>query len=125
MTPFAAIRAVDLEEKLALFDEPWQPKIVARVNDTLVKLVKFQGDFVWHQHEHEDELFLVVRGRFTLKLRDGDVVVKAGQFVNVPHGVEHCPCAAEECCVLLIEPATTLNTGDVRSDRTVEHLERI
>jgi mannose-6-phosphate isomerase-like protein (cupin superfamily) len=105
--------------------EPWQPKIVGQVNDMHVKLVKLDGEFIWHRHENEDELFLVVRGRFTMKLRDGDVVVETGQFVIVPRGVEHCPCAAEECSVLLLEPATTLNTGDVRNERTVERLDRI
>lgn len=119
------IEVVDIAGKLALFSESWQPKIVGQVNDTLVKLVKFTGDFVWHHHEHEDELFFVVRGRFTMKLRDGDVVIEAGQFITIPHGVEHCPCAAEECSVLLLEPATTLNTGNVRNERTLERLDRL
>jgi mannose-6-phosphate isomerase-like protein (cupin superfamily) len=119
------IEVVDIEEKLAQFSAPWQPKIVGQVNDTLVKLVKLQGDFVWHHHDREDELFFVVRGRFTMKLRDGDVVIEAGQFITIPHGVEHCPCAAEECCVMLLEPATTLNTGNVRNERTLERLERL
>jgi mannose-6-phosphate isomerase-like protein (cupin superfamily) len=119
------IEVVDLEEKLSLFSESWQPKIVGQVNDTLVKLVKFTGDFVWHHHDHEDELFFVVRGRFTMKLHEGDVVIEAGQFITIPHGIEHCPCAAEECCVMLLEPATTLNTGNVRNERTLERLERL
>jgi len=119
------IEVVDIEQKLAQFSAPWQPKIVGQVNDTLVKLVKFQGDFVWHHHEREDELFLVVRGRFTMKLREGDVVIEAGQFITIPHGIEHCPCAAEECCVMLLEPSTTLNTGNVRNERTRDTLDRI
>jgi len=119
------IDKVNVTDKLARFSEHWSPKIVGEVNDALVKLVKFQGDFVWHHHEREDELFFVVRGRFTMKLRDGDVAVEAGQFVVVPRGVEHCPYAAEECCVMLLEPATTLNTGNVKNERTVERLDRL
>jgi mannose-6-phosphate isomerase-like protein (cupin superfamily) len=116
---------VNLKEKLALFDEQWQPKIVGELNGQMVKLVKFQGPFVWHHHETEDELFLVVSGRFRMEFRDRDVWLEAGEFIVVPHGVEHRPVAEEETHVLLFEPASTLNTGNVTDERTVAQLERI
>ncbi|HEY7369600.1 MAG TPA: cupin domain-containing protein [Thermoanaerobaculia bacterium] len=116
---------VNLDEKFALFTEHWSPKIVGEVNDHLVKLVRFQGDFLWHSHENEDEMFLVVKGRFTMRYRDRDVEVRAGEFVIVPRGVEHMPVSPEECWVMLIEPGTTLNTGNVRSERTRERLAKI
>ena len=116
---------VTLSEKFAQFTEHWSPKIVGEVNDSYVKLVKFQGEFVWHHHEHEDELFLVVAGVFTMRLRDGDVELKAGDFYIVPRGVEHCPVAAQEAQVLLLEPKSTLNTGNVQNERTLPVLERI
>src|SRR5262249_8560547 len=103
---------VNLGQKFSLFSEHWQPKIVGSVNDTLVKVVKFQGDFVWHHHESEDELFLVVKGRMRMGLRTGDVELGEGELFIVPKGVEHKPFAQEECWVVLIEPATTLNTGN-------------
>jgi mannose-6-phosphate isomerase-like protein (cupin superfamily) len=90
-----------------------------------VKLVKLQGEFVWHRHEREDELFLVVKGRITIRFRDGDVRLEENEFLIVPRGVEHMPVSEEEACVLLFEPQTTLNTGDVKSERTVAKLERI
>jgi mannose-6-phosphate isomerase-like protein (cupin superfamily) len=116
---------VNLKEKLALFSEHWQPKVVAELNGQQVKLVKFVGPFVWHQHETEDEMFLVVAGRFRMEFRDRAVWLEAGEFIVVPHGVEHRPVADEEAAVLLFEPATTLNTGNVTSARTVAELERI
>jgi mannose-6-phosphate isomerase-like protein (cupin superfamily) len=116
---------VNLKEKLALFDEQWQPKIVGELNGQMVKLVKFQGPFVWHHHETEDELFLVVSGRFRMEFRDRDVWLEAGEFIVVPHGVEHRPVAEEETHVLLFEPASTLNTGNVTDEMTVAQLERI
>ena len=116
---------VNLAEKFARFAERWEPKIVGELNGQQVKLVKFLGPFVWHHHDAEDELFLVVRGRFRMEYRDRHVWVEAGEFVIVPRGVEHRPVAEEEVHVLLFEPATTLNTGNVRSERTVETLERI
>jgi mannose-6-phosphate isomerase-like protein (cupin superfamily) len=119
------IQKVNLRQKLALFSEHWQPKIVGEVNDCLVKVVKFEGEFVWHQHEREDELFLVVAGRMTMRFRDGDVELGEGEMIVVPRGVEHMPVAAKEAHVVLVEPKTTLNTGDVRNERTVERLERI
>ena len=116
---------VNLLQKFSLFHEHWKPKIVGDVNDHLIKVVKFKGDFVWHSHEHEDELFLVVRGRMRMGLRTGDVELSEGELFIVPKGTEHRPVADEECWVVLMEPRTTLNTGDVRNERTVEVLERI
>jgi mannose-6-phosphate isomerase-like protein (cupin superfamily) len=123
------IDKVNLAQKFALITEPWSPKIAGEVNDALVKLVKFQGDFVWHHHEHEDEMFLVVQGRMAIQLRERgserEVVVGAGEFIIVPRGVEHRPTTAEECWVLLFEPKTTLNTGNVVNERTLEKLGRV
>jgi mannose-6-phosphate isomerase-like protein (cupin superfamily) len=116
---------VSLAEKFSKFSEQWSPKIVGELNDSYVKLVKFQGEFVWHKHDLEDELFLVVKGSFTMRLRTGDIEVRAGEFCIVPRGTEHCPFAAEEAQVMLLEPKTTLNTGDVRSERTREKLDRL
>lgn len=116
---------VNLAEKLSRFQEHWQPKIVGELNGQQVKLVKFQGEFVWHKHDHEDELFLVVKGRFRMEFRERQVWLEAGEFLIVPRGVEHRPVAEEEAHVLLFEPASTLNTGNVRNERTVERLERI
>ena len=116
---------VNLTEKLDSFTEHWKPKIVGELNGQMVKLVKFQGEFVWHKHDAEDELFLTVRGRFRMEFRDRNVWLEPGEFLIVPRGVEHRPVADEEAEVLLFEPASTLNTGDVRNERTVEQLERI
>ena len=113
------IERVNLREKLSLFDTHWDPKIVGELNGQHVKLVKFQGEFVWHHHDHEDELFLVVKGRFTMEFRDQHVPLEEGEFLIVPRGVEHRPVAQDEVHVLLFEPATTLNTGNVVSERTV------
>jgi len=121
----AAIDKVNLAEKFARFSEHWKPKIVGEVNDFQVKLVKVKGEFVWHHHEREDELFLVVKGTLRMKLRDREVRVGEGEFIVIPRGVEHLPVADEEVHLVLLEPATTLNTGNVRSDRTVPELERI
>lgn len=116
---------VNIAEKLAQFDERWSPKIVGQVNDFHVKLVKLEGEFVWHHHEEEDELFLVVSGSMVIKFRDRDVRLDEGEFLIVPRGVEHKPVAEREAHVLLLEPASTLNTGNVRSERTVEKPERL
>jgi mannose-6-phosphate isomerase-like protein (cupin superfamily) len=116
---------VNLSDKLARFTAHWQPKIVGELNGQHVKLAKFQGSFVWHSHEHEDELFLVVRGRFRMELRDGDIELGQGEFLIVPRGVEHRPVADEEVEVLLFEPAGTLNTGNVRNERTIDQLEQL
>lgn len=119
------LEKIDLADKLARIPDQWHPRIVAELNGQLVKLVKFQGPFVWHHHEHEDELFLVVRGRFRMELRDGVVDLGPGELIVVPRGVEHRPVADEAAEVLLFEPATTLNTGNVRDERTLDELERI
>lgn len=116
---------INLGEKFSLFSEHWKPKIVGELNGQLVKLVKFLGPFEWHHHDNEDELFLVVKGRFTMELRDRPIDLEEGEFLIVPRGVEHRPVAGEEVHVLLFEPASTLNTGNVRSERTVEALDRI
>jgi len=118
------VEKVNLANKFARFQEYWQPKIAGGLNDSYVKLVKFKGEFVWHHHEAEDELFLVVKGQMTIKFRDGDLTVNEGEFVIVPKGVEHMPVAKEEVWVILLEPKSTLNTGNVRNERTRENLER-
>ena len=119
------IAVVNIAEKLGRFKEQWQPKIVGELNDSYVKLVKFQGEFVWHLHEAEDELFLVVKGALRMRLRDRDLTVRPGEFIIIPRGVEHLPVAEEETHVLLFEPKSTLNTGNVSNERTVPDLERI
>ena len=116
---------VNLRDKLALFADHWNPRVAGELNGQQVKLVKFSGPFVWHHHDTEDELFLVVKGRFRMELRNGDVWLDEGEFLIVPHGVEHRPVAEEEVHVLLFEPATTLNTGNVENERTVAVLDRI
>jgi mannose-6-phosphate isomerase-like protein (cupin superfamily) len=115
----------NLAEKLALFTDHWKPKIVGELNGQQVKLVKFRGPFVWHHHENEDEMFLVVKGRFRMEFRDRHVWLEEGEFLVVPRGVEHRPLAEEEAHVPLFEPASTLNAGNLRNERTVEQLERI
>jgi mannose-6-phosphate isomerase-like protein (cupin superfamily) len=116
---------VNLREKLALIREHWSPKIAGELNGQHVKLVKFKGEFVWHHHENEDEMFLVIEGRFRMEFRDRAEWIEAGEFVIVPRGVEHRPVAEDEVAVLLFEPANTLNTGNVRDERTVAEPERI
>ena len=107
-----AYSAINFENKLKKFSEHWSPKIIARMNDYHFKLVKFQGDFVWHQHAETDEVFIALEGEMTIEFRDGAVNVKTGEMFIVPKGVEHRPCAEKECKILLIEPAGTINTGD-------------
>jgi mannose-6-phosphate isomerase-like protein (cupin superfamily) len=116
---------VNLSEKFGLFDDYWSPKIVGELNGQYVKLAKLKGEFVWHHHETEDELFLVVKGQLVIKLREKDVVLKEGEFFIVPRGIEHMPVAEEEAHVLLIESKSTLNTGNVQNERTLEDLETI
>lgn len=116
---------VNLADKLACIDDHWHPRLVAELNGQHVRLVKVRGEFVWHRHEHEDELFLVLRGRLVLELRDRHVELEEGELFVVPRGVEHRPVAEEEVHLLLFEPATTRNTGDVESEHTVETVERI
>jgi mannose-6-phosphate isomerase-like protein (cupin superfamily) len=115
-----AAEKVNLAQKLALFEELWQPKIVATINDYDVRVVKLQGEFVWHKHDDTDDFFLVLRGRLTIQLRDRDVELHEGELFVVPRGVEHCPRADEEAWVLLIEPAGTVNTGDAGGPFTTE-----
>ncbi len=116
---------VNLREKFDRFSDHWNPRIVGQLNGQHVKLVKFRGEFVWHHHDHEDELFLVVHGRFRMDYRDRSVWIEQGEFVIVPRGVEHRPFAADEVHVLLFEPASTVNTGNVNSDKTVKQPETI
>jgi mannose-6-phosphate isomerase-like protein (cupin superfamily) len=116
---------VNVSEKLSLFAEYWSPKIVGELNGQLVKLVKFKGEFVWHHHDNEDELFMVVKGRFQMQFKERDVWIEEGEFIIVPKGVEHKPVAPDEVHVLLFEPATTLNTGNIQNERTVSHLQTI
>ena len=119
------MEVVNLESKLAQFSECWSPKIVGEVNDSHVKLVKLTGEFVWHHHDAEDEMFLVLQGRLRMRTPEGDLSIGPGEFVIVPHGVEHLPVAETETHVLLFEPRTTLNTGNLVNERTVEAPQRI
>ena len=116
---------VDLNEKFTLFDDYWSPKIAGELNGQYVKLAKLKGEFVWHHHEDEDELFMVVKGELTIKLRDQDIKLGEGQFFIIPRGVEHLPIAEEECHVMLFEPKSVLNTGNMKNEKTVEKLETI
>ena len=117
------MKKINLAEKFDRFSDFWSPKIAAELNDNYLKLAKFKGSFVWHRHENEDELFLVVKGRLLIKLRDGEIRLEPGEFTVIPRGVEHLPVAEDEAHVVLIEPKTTLNTGDQKNDRTVEKLD--
>lgn len=121
----ASVDKVNVAEKLSLFEERWSPKIVGELNGQYVKLVKFFGEFVWHHHDDEDEMFLVIEGRFRMEFRDREVWIEEGEFIVVPRGVEHRPVAEEEVSVMLFEPASTLNTGNVRDEMTVAELDRI
>lgn len=121
----AMIQKINLAQKFIEFGDHWSPKVIGKVNSCAVKLVKIQGEFVWHHHEHEDEMFMVVKGEFTMKLRDGDISLKAGECIIIPAGVEHMPVAEKEVEVLLFEPDTTLNTGNITNEKTVEVLEHL
>ncbi|WP_017210200.1 cupin domain-containing protein [Clostridium beijerinckii] len=116
---------INLEEKFRLFNEYWSPKIVGELNDSYVKIAKFKGEFTWHIHDDEDEMFYVVKGLLTVKFRDKDIRLQEGETIIIPKGTEHMPVAIEEVHVLLIEPKSTLNTGNIVNDKTVEKLERI
>ena len=116
---------VNLEQKLSLFSEHWSPKIVGELNGQHVKLAKLKGEFVWHKHDHEDELFFVIKGSFKMEYRDRTVVVNENEFLIVPKGVEHRPVADQEVSIMLFEPASTLNTGDAESELTKHELDRI
>ena len=119
------VEKVIVADRFALFDDYWSPKIIGELNDFYVKAVKVKGEFVWHDHKTEDELFYVLKGRLQIKLRDGDVTLEPGEFAVIPRGVEHMPVAEEETHILLLEPKTTVNTGDATTDRRVDVLERI
>src|SRR5262245_7923675 len=119
------MEVVNLARKFSLFSDYWSPKIVGELNGQQVKLVKLKGEFVWHHHEYEDELFLVMKGSLRIRLRDQEVTINEGEFFIVPKGVEHQPIAEEEVHLILLEPASTLNTGNVRNERTVETLDRV
>jgi mannose-6-phosphate isomerase-like protein (cupin superfamily) len=114
------VNVVNLSQKFSLFHEHWSPRIVGELNDSYVKLAKLKGEFVWHKHEKEDELFLVVKGTLVIKMRERDLVIHEGEFAIIPRGVEHCPVAEEEVHVMLLEPKSTINTGDQVNERTVE-----
>ncbi len=116
---------VNISEKLNLFHDFWNPRIVGELNGQHVKLAKLKGEFVWHKHDAEDELFLVIQGEFTMEFRDRSVLLREGEFLIVPHGVEHRPVAPKEVSILLFEPATTLNTGDATSELTRKDLEKL
>jgi len=116
---------INLAEKFSLFKEQWSPKIVGELNGQMVKLVKFKGPFVWHHHDNEDEMFYVVRGSFDMEFRDKIITINEGEFIIVPKGVEHRPNAKEEAEVMLFEPASTLNTGNVKNERTQNELETL
>jgi mannose-6-phosphate isomerase-like protein (cupin superfamily) len=116
------LKKVNLAAAFSSFAETWSPRVGGDINDFQIKLVKLEGAFHWHHHDHEDELFLVISGQLRLKLRDqdgGDIVLGPGEYIIVPHGIEHCPVAEPKCEILLLEPATTLNTGNVSNERTV------
>jgi len=112
--------AINFEEKLAKFSEHWSPKIIAQMNDYHFKLVKFQGDFVWHSHDDTDEVFITLDGEMSIEFRDGEVDLKSGEMFVVPRGVEHKPFAEKECKIMLVEPAGTVNTGDTGGEMTAE-----
>jgi len=116
---------INIAQKFTLFNDYWSPKIVGEINDSHVKFVKVKGEFVWHHHDNEDELFLIVKGRLLIKFRDQDVWLDEGEMQIIPKGVEHCPVAVEEVHIILLEPKTTLNTGNVQDTKTVANLDRI
>ena len=125
MKGFFLMQKVNLAEAFGLFEEQWSPKIIGEVNDVYIKLVKFQGEFIWHHHDGEDELFYVLKGNMTMKLKSRDIAVGEGECIIIPRKVAHKPVADEEVSLMLIEPKTTLNTGNVVSEKTVKKLDRI
>lgn len=116
---------INFEEKFALFSDHWSPKIIGELNENFIKLVKFQGDFVWHSHKDEDELFIVIKGELIIKFRDRVLTANPGEMILVPKNVEHCPSPKKEVWALVIEPKTVLNTGEVQNEKTVHNLEKI
>lgn len=125
VTSEVGLEKVNLRQAFSSFSEHWSPKIAGEINDMHLKLVKLKGEFTWHHHDVEDELFLVVEGSMVMRFRDREVPLGVGEFIIVPHGVEHLPIAPEECQVLLLEPNGTLNTGNVEDELTVKDLERL
>jgi mannose-6-phosphate isomerase-like protein (cupin superfamily) len=119
------MQTINLKNKFSLFSDYANPRVIGEVNDCQVKAVKLKGEFIWHHHDNEDELFLVVQGTLRIKFRDREAVVREGEFVIVPRGLEHCPVADEEVHIVLIEPKSTLNTGNITNERTVAQLEQI
>jgi mannose-6-phosphate isomerase-like protein (cupin superfamily) len=119
------METINLKDKFSRFTDYCNPRVIGEVNDCHVKVVKLKGEFIWHHHENEDELFLVVKGTLRMKFRDREAVVRESEFVIVPRGVEHCPVADEEVHIVLIEPKSTLNTGNITNERTVAQLEQI
>jgi mannose-6-phosphate isomerase-like protein (cupin superfamily) len=119
------MQKITLTEKLNLINEYWSPKLVGQLNDQVVKLAKLKGEFIWHKHDAEDEMFLVLKGCLVIRFRDQDITLQEGEFLIVPRGVEHMPVAEEETHIMLFESATTINTGDVRNEHTKEDLEQI
>lgn len=119
------LEKVNISEKFSLFNDYWSPKIAGEINDMHVKFAKLKGEFIWHKHEHEDEMFLVIKGKLLLKFRDKDVHLNEGEFIIVPKGVEHLPIAEEEAHVIFFEPKSTLNTGNEQNDRTMSDLQSI
>jgi mannose-6-phosphate isomerase-like protein (cupin superfamily) len=113
------MNVINIANKFNLFQEYWSPRIAGELNDSYLKLAKLKGEFVWHHHENEDEMFLVVKGKLIIKLRDRDIRLEEGEFVIIPRGVEHCPVAEEEVHVILLEPKSTLNTGNIQNERTI------
>jgi mannose-6-phosphate isomerase-like protein (cupin superfamily) len=119
------MNTVNLKEKFSRFSDYWNPRVIGEVNDCQVKAVKLKGEFIWHHHDVEDELFWVVKGTLRMKFRDHESIIREGEFIVVHRGVEHCPVADEEVHIVLIEPKSTLNTGNISNERTVAQLERI
>jgi len=119
------MHTVNLADKFSKFQDHFNPRVLGEINDFVVKAVKLKGEFIWHHHDHEDEMFLVVKGTLRMKFRTHEAVVREGEFVIVPHGVEHMPVAEEEAHIILLEPKTTLNTGNIVNERTVSQPERI
>jgi mannose-6-phosphate isomerase-like protein (cupin superfamily) len=123
------MRTVNIAEKLSLFSDHFNQRIIGEVNDMYVKVTKMQGEFVWHHHDREDELFLVIKGTLRMGIREDGVerteTIRPGEFIIIPHGVEHFPSAEEEVHMMLIEPKATLNTGNLKNERTVEHMQKI
>jgi mannose-6-phosphate isomerase-like protein (cupin superfamily) len=119
------VETINLKQKFSTFSDHWNQRLIGEINDCAVKIVKIKGEFIWHHHDMEDELFLVVKGTLRMQFRDHEAVVREGELVIVPRGVEHCPVADEEVHIVLIEPKTTLNTGNILNERTVAQLERI